>query len=189
VGFPFFVLCLIALPLWVLFRLYRLRTPGNRLSKRREFLLLTFLVYLIALATLTLTPNRSDRLRDDGLATIELKPNPASLACNSPHMQEVPNARMFCMQNAVGNVLLFFPLGFLIPLIWARVRFWRGLQIALALSVGIELAQYASWWWETYRAVDVNDVFLNMLGAFLGLTLVNLLRLLGGNRQPAIVAS
>ena len=104
-------------------------------------------------------------------------------------MQEVPNARMFCMQNAVGNVLLFFPLGFLIPLIWARVRFWRGLQIALALSVGIELAQYASWWWETYRAVDVNDVFLNMLGAFLGLTLVSLLRLLGGNRQHAFVAS
>jgi glycopeptide antibiotics resistance protein len=81
--------------------------------------------------------------------------------------------------------MLFFPLGILLPLVWKRLRFWRAIQIAIALSCSIELLQYLSSAWGSYRSADVNDVILNVLGASLGLALVSLLRLRPGTR-PAV---
>jgi glycopeptide antibiotics resistance protein len=184
VGFPFLILSVIALPCWLVFRLYRLRTSGHPLSARREILLLTVVVYLLGLATLTLTPNRSERLRAEATVGIELYPNLASLTCSSAILPRAPNARTFCVQNAAGNVLLFFPLGILLPLVWTRLRFWRGIQVAIALSISIELVQYLS----SYRSADVNDVILNGLGACLGLVLVYLLRLRQGTRSAVLGA-
>jgi glycopeptide antibiotics resistance protein len=169
----------------LVFRLYRHRTRGQPLSLRHEILLLTFVAYLAGLAAVTLTPNRSSRVRAEGRGGIQMQPRLASLTCSSASLPEDPRARGFCMRNARGNVLLFFPLGVLLPLIWRRLRFWRGVQIAVALSLGIELAQYASSAWGSYRAADVNDFILNVLGASLGLALVFLVRLRGGSR-PAV---
>lgn len=180
VGLPFLILSVIALPCWLVFRFYRLRTLGHPLSARREFLLLTVVVYLLGLAILTLTPNRSSRLRAEATVGIELRPNLASLTCSSALLPRAPNARAFCAQNAAGNVLLFFPLGILLPLVWRRLRFWRGIQIAIALSFSIELVQYLSSAWGSHRSADVNDVILNVLGACLGLVLMYLLRLRQG---------
>ncbi|HEU4749196.1 MAG TPA: VanZ family protein [Gemmatimonadaceae bacterium] len=179
VGFPFLILSAIALPCWLVFRLYRLRTIERPLSARREILLLTAVVYLLGLATLTLTPNRGSRSRAEATVGIELHPNLASLTCSSASLPRAPNARMFCVQNAAGNFLLFFPLGILLPLVWRHLRFWRGIQIAIALSISIELLQYLS----SYRSADINDVILNGLGASLGLVLVYLLRLRQGTRS------
>lgn len=183
VGVPFLILSVIALPCWLVFRLYRLRTLGHPMSAHREILLLTVVVYLLCLATLTLTPNRSSRLRAEATVGIELHPNLASLTCSSAILPRAPNARAFCVQNAAGNVLLFFPLGILLPLVWSHLRFWRAIQIAIALSFSIELAQYLSSAWGSYRSADVNDVILNVLGACLGLVLVYLLRLRQGTRS------
>jgi len=182
--FPFFVLSAIAVPCWLIFQLYRLRTPGHRLSFRREILLLTFVVYLCGLATATLIPNHNSRLAAEAAVGIDLHPNLASLTCSSATLPRGSTARAFCVHNAKGNVMLFFPLGILIPLVWRRLRFWRGIQIAIAISVSIELVQYLSRAWSN-RTADVNDVILNVLGAGLGLVLVFLLRLLRGTR-PAV---
>jgi glycopeptide antibiotics resistance protein len=180
--FPFLVLSAIAVPCWLVFRLYRLRTPGHRLSFRREILLLTFVVYLSGLATATLLPNHNSRVAAEAAVGIDIHPNLASLTCSSATLPKGSTARAFCLHNARGNVMLFFPLGILIPLVWRRLRFWRGIQIAVAVSVSIELVQYLSRAWSN-RNADVNDVVLNVLGASLGLALVFLLRLLRGNRQ------
>ena len=185
VALPFLVLSAIALPLWLVFRLYRRRTRGHALSARREILLLTVVVYLLCLATLTLTTNGSSRVRAEATTGMELRPNLTSLTCPSANLPGTPNARAFCVQNAAGNVALFFPLGILLPLVWSRLRFWRGIQIAIGLSIGIELVQYLSRAWGSYRSADVNDVVLNTLGACLGLALVALLRLRHGAR-PAV---
>ena len=185
VGFPFLILSAIALPCWLVFRLYRRRTLGHPLSARREILLLTVVVYILCLVTLTLTPNGSPRLRAAATGGIELRPNLASLTCSSASLPSAPNARTFCVQNAVGNVLLFFPLGIFLPLVWRHLRVWRGMQIAIAFSISIEIVQYLSSAWGSYRSADVNDVILNGLGGSLGLALVYLLRLREGTR-PAV---
>ncbi len=183
-AFPFLVLSAIVVPCWLVFRLYRLRTPGHRLSFPREILLLTFVVYLCGLAVATLIPNHNSRLAAEAAMGIDLRPNLASLTCSSAILPRGSTARAFCLHNAKGNVMLYFPLGILIPLVWRRLRFWRGIQIAVALSISIEIVQYFSRAWSN-RSVDVNDVILNVVGACLGLVLVSLLRLLQGSR-PAV---
>jgi glycopeptide antibiotics resistance protein len=174
--FPFLVACAIVVPCWLIFRLYRRRNPGNRISFLREILLLIFVAYLACLAVATLTPNRSSRMLAAGRGGIQLRPNLASLTCSSASMPEGSTARGFCEHNARGNVMLFFPLGILIPLLWTHIRFRRGILIAIAVSISIEIVQYLSSSLGSYRAVDINDVVLNVIGASLGLMLVSVLR-------------
>ena len=185
---PILVLSGIVVPCWLVFRLYRHRTRGQPASLPREILLLIFVVYLAGLASATLTPNRSSRLRADGTGGVELRPSLASLTCATANMPAGSRARGFCVRNAAGNVMLFFPLGILLPLVWRRLRFWTGVQVAIALSLSIELLQYLSSALGTYRAADVNDFILNVFGACLGFAFVSPLRLRPGARPAVPVA-
>jgi glycopeptide antibiotics resistance protein len=70
------------------------------------------------------------------------------------------------LAGAAGNVALFLPLGFLLPLLAPRLdRLWRTVGTGLALSAAIELSQVA---FPGVRRADVNDVLLNTLGAAVG---------------------
>jgi glycopeptide antibiotics resistance protein len=181
---PILVVSSIVVPCWLGFRLYRRRTAGQRPTFGREALLVTLVVYLSGLAAVTLTPNQSSRVMAEGTGGVDLRPSLASLTCSSA-MLPGGSDRGFCIRNARGNVMLFFPLGILIPLISTRLRFWTGVHIALAISFGIELVQYLSSAWGSYRAADINDIILNVSGACLGLAMVFLLRRLRATR-PAV---
>jgi glycopeptide antibiotics resistance protein len=186
--FPFLVAGAVAVPLWLVFRVSRLRARRQPVSFLREMLLLIFVLYLAGLASATLTPNRSSRLVAAGRGGVELRPNLGSLTCSSASLPEGSTAQGFCMHNARGNAMLFFPLGILLPLVWRRLRFRNGILIAAGVSVSIELLQYFSSALGSYRAVDVNDSILNVLGATLGLALVFLLRWRPGGRRAALPA-
>ena len=68
------------------------------------------------------------------------------------------------LPNALLNVLLFLPLGLLLPLIWERFREARyTLLYELSLSACIELTQLF-----TYRTTDVDDLLTNLTGTCLG---------------------
>jgi glycopeptide antibiotics resistance protein len=189
--FPFLAVSAIAVPCWLAFRIYRVHASGRRISVYREVLLLIVVLYLSGLAPATLAPNHNPRLRNEPMAGIELRPSLTVLTCSAASLPSGSRERHFCMYNAKGNIALFFPLGLLIPLVWPRLRFWKGLQVAVALSVSIEIAQLFSRAWGSYRAADINDVVLNVVGASLGMALVFLLRSLRGSRSavPQGVAS
>ena len=65
----------------------------------------------------------------------------------------------------IANVLMFVPLGFLLPILW-RQAWWRPLLTALAATLCIELVQPFF-----DRSFDVDDILLNFAGAVLGLLL------------------
>ena len=174
---PILDLTLVVVPGWSVLRLYRHRSRGHPLSFQREALLLIFVVYLSGLAAVTLSRNQNRLPAEAATAEVELRPDLASLTCSSASLPTGSSARSFCVRNARGNVMLFFPLGILIPRVWKRVRFRRGIQIAIALSISIEVIQHISRAFGSHRSPDVNDVILNGLGAGLGLVLVSLLRL------------
>jgi glycopeptide antibiotics resistance protein len=70
------------------------------------------------------------------------------------------------LAGAAGNVALFLPLGFLLPLLTPRLdRAWRTVGVGFGLSSAIELSQVA---FPGVRRADVNDVLLNTLGTALG---------------------
>jgi glycopeptide antibiotics resistance protein len=69
-------------------------------------------------------------------------------------------------------VLLFAPLGFLLPLLVPAVRrWWQVLAVGAGSSLCIELYQLA---WPGVRRASVDDVLLNALGALLGFTALRL---------------
>lgn len=75
------------------------------------------------------------------------------------------------LRAVAGNIVLFLPLGALLPLIERKNScFWRCLLIALLCSVCIELSQYLLGLGVgyRYRNVDVDDLLLNTLGGALG---------------------
>lgn len=70
------------------------------------------------------------------------------------------------------NIVLFLPLGFLLPLIWPENdRLGRVLLFGAALSLVIELSQLLN-----IRSTDIDDLLLNTLGALLGFLLFRLYR-------------
>jgi glycopeptide antibiotics resistance protein len=74
------------------------------------------------------------------------------------------------IQQLLGNVVMFVPLGFLLPLLSTRYRrFAMTAAVGLSASVGIELVQLAMrLTLISRRSVDVDDVILNVTGACLG---------------------
>ncbi len=74
--------------------------------------------------------------------------------------------RLATLAGAAGNVLLFVPLGFLVPLVLPRLdRRWRVLTVGAGVSLLIELAQLPM---PGVRRADVNDLLLNVAGTALG---------------------
>ena len=69
------------------------------------------------------------------------------------------------VENLAGNVLVFIPLGFLLPLISdEHRRFTEVLLNAFTFVLGIEVFQLFS----AFGAFDVDDILLNCLGAAIG---------------------
>ena len=68
------------------------------------------------------------------------------------------------IRTYILNIIMFMPLGFLLPLIWEKFRntvkvFYTGLVFSLA----IEVCQLFN-----HRATDIDDLMMNSLGAILG---------------------
>lgn len=74
--------------------------------------------------------------------------------------------------QVLGNVLLYLPLGLLLPMVWRRGSWWRVTGAGLALSLVTELLQPV-----VGRSFDVDDLITNTLGTMLGYLLFALARL------------
>ena len=83
----------------------------------------------------------------------------------SPNINLEPFLYMFSDKRSTPlNVVLFLPLGFLLPILWADFRsVWKTVFVGLLTSLTIELLQIF-----TFRATDVNDLMTNTLGTLLG---------------------
>ncbi len=176
IAFPFLVLSAVVVPLWLAIRFFRYRKSSETVRFGREVLLLIFIFYLVAVISATLSPNRNSRLRTDDVSSVRLIPDVGAMTCMSPDLRTGSNANAFCIQNSIGNVLLFLPFGFLVPVIWKRLRLSTVFIVAVSFSVGIELSQLATRAIGSYRSTDVNDVILNAVGASCGVLICFLLR-------------
>lgn len=62
------------------------------------------------------------------------------------------------------NIIMFMPLGFLLPLIWEKFRnITKVFCAGLGFSLAIEVCQLFN-----HRATDIDDLMMNSLGAILG---------------------
>lgn len=77
---------------------------------------------------------------------------------------DIFNSPVVYIINTILNVILFMPLGFLLPTIWKEYRsIKKTVFMGLAISVIIELLQIF-----TFRVTDIDDLITNTLGTFWG---------------------
>lgn len=136
----------ILLPVIVTFQI----TLWKPVSLRRKIWMIILGLYLAAVFSVVGIPN---------IKYIGIEPQ-----FNLIPIVDIVNAPFGYMKNTVLNILLFLPLGFLLPVIWKE--FWnlkRTAVFGFVLSLAIELSQIF-----TYRLTDVDDLITNTFGAILG---------------------
>jgi glycopeptide antibiotics resistance protein len=73
------------------------------------------------------------------------------------------------VRNLAGNILVFLPMGMLLPAITNKLRSYKKIAIcSVLLSLSIELTQLLL----KVGSFDIDDLILNTLGGILGYTLV-----------------
>ncbi|MEG0383526.1 VanZ family protein [Solibacillus cecembensis] len=74
---------------------------------------------------------------------------------------------MIAFYNLAGNIILFIPFGFFIPLLFKKLRGWIKMHIvALSIPLFIECTQYF-----IGRSIDIDDVLLNAIAIVIGFIL------------------
>lgn len=68
------------------------------------------------------------------------------------------------LKNTILNIILFVPLGIMLPFLWRKFRTLRATMLfGFGMSLSIEILQIL-----TYRATDINDLIANTFGTVLG---------------------
>ena len=90
----------------------------------------------------------------------------------------------YSMVEAVANVLLFVPLGFLAALLLPARRWWLALLLCMALTLGAEVFQEL---FLPRRQGTIQDVVNNSAGALLGVVAAAAVRLLRALRLRVLL--
>lgn len=122
---------------------------------KKNYLLIGFACYMTALIFVTLfTHNYYTYGRSSNL-----------IIFSSIRLMLRSGSSALILKNIVGNVLLFLPLGFLLPLIIrSKQGFAWQLLFGVLVSLAIELCQYLF----AARIFDIDDILLNTLGTVFG---------------------
>ncbi len=83
------------------------------------------------------------------------------------------------VNNILGNILLFLPLGLYLPYLLKDDRLLKNITIIIAASAIAEIVQYAF----MLGASDVDDLMLNTLGGFAGIMVYRLIERLAKSRR------
>lgn len=126
-----------------------------------------FGIYLIGAISVTVFPFYIGEPNPDFLRNLNLVPFNFG-SC----FQEMPE---YCVKDIFRNILLAIPFGFLVPFIF-RIKPKHAVSAILAIGCCFEFIQLimAFILRNSFRAVDINDVIFNTLGAFIGYLLFKL---------------
>ena len=84
-------------------------------------------------------------------------------------------------KQIVGNFIMLLPLGIFLPLLYKRIsNFFLVLVVSFLVSTTIELLQLVT----SFRSADVDDIFLNTLGACTGFIIYQLILLTVKSFKP-----
>ena len=131
------------------------RAKGIREPRLRQWMILVLSVYVAGVFFFTGAGTVYD-IRQYGLDAM------ATQANLSPFTDKSIDIVAYLL-----NVVLFLPLGFLLPLLWPKQdKLWKILLAGVAFSLLIELSQLLN-----IRNSDIDDLLLNTLGAIAGFAL------------------
>lgn len=151
------------LPIILIFRLlmvYLLKRCGYRTGIEHEAGTMVFIMCLLALAMTTISFTLSQILRGvvsslGGFNLIPLKGIGAILRSSDLG---------YILVNLLGNIMMFVPIGFFLPLLWQRMNSMKiTVLVCFFISLFIEVLQLFG-----MRGTDVDDLILNTAGGLVG---------------------
>lgn len=147
------------------FRCRRLAGRGLKTGIWHEAGLACFCMFLVGLLWLTVLPEilweeGHILFRFEGLGEINLKP---FVIFTHSRILAQRGVKSYFLINFWGNILMFMPIGLFPALLWRGGRWWTGVLGGMCLSLAIELCQIP-----IHRGTDIDDLWLNTLGAALG---------------------
>jgi glycopeptide antibiotics resistance protein len=173
---------IIGIPIWLLLKIIviyynKRKRKGIGISLKREALLLIFYAYLLCVMSITLLPiyiigehNANIWLHVNLIPVVGTIKEIAQTTANNPYMIRIWN------RNIVGNAILLLPMGILLPLLWSKFRkVGRVTLFAFLFSLSIETLQLLFILLGNIgRTFDVDDILLNTLGGFIGVSLYSI---------------
>ena len=163
-----YMLC--AIPIIVLIRIFcitRLKKKGIQANWLHEVGILLFFMFAVGVASQTMIPKLEFGIVSSGIVNRNLF-GEINLILGKVFVDTyrecfVNHYPLYFVINFVGNICLFLPIGFGIPLLWKNISAKRVILIGLLSSLCIELCQFPQ-----ARGTDIDDLWINTLGVIIG---------------------
>ena len=158
-------------------RFVRAKKAKRKFFCLKEFFVVMFQVYLTLLISVTLFPLRiGDRNVDLFVNFIPIVNSVKDIIKDITTENETWFYIKFWLTNLLGNIILLSPLAVLVPILSKKFRSLKSVVIlCFCTSCFIEFLQYVSLFVGNSRSVDIDDVILNTLGAFIGFGIFKIL--------------
>lgn len=167
---------LVLIPVWIIIRIASFRVKkanGTEFLLKREIVLSVFFIYILCLTGVTLLPLSIAFDENNHWFSVNLIPVIGTVkevikTTTDPNMPDY--MVKFWIMNIVGNAMLLFPIGVMMPALWNKYNSMFKITIsAFCLSLSIEILQLASVYIGNFgRAFDIDDILLNTVGAAIG---------------------
>jgi glycopeptide antibiotics resistance protein len=157
------------------------RKTRNKSANEYIILIALFMIYLIALFMITL-------FKDPNMDPLDARRhNLIPFATIVGYLRNVARGNIIVgIPNLLGNLIMFFPLGYLTAVLSPKMRKLSAIFIlALVFSATIETFQFLL----ACGSADVDDVILNTIGALAGLGVCALISKFSEPKKHAILIS
>lgn len=161
--FPFMIL---VIPIFIVVRIlfYKINKKV-KINLKREVLMLMFYMFLVGLYSQAITGSFS--IKNINLNKINIIPFKIFIDT----YQEIfinENINYFII-SFLGNIMIFIPIGLLVPIIW-KLKDKTVILIGFLISLSIELSQLF-----LNRGTDIDDLLFNTFGTIIGLVIYKII--------------
>ena len=154
----------------------------RRISGLNFVYLLFFTIYISSLISVTIFPFPIQKFLIETMIEdqLGLKHNfiPFKIFYDAMSIGSLSFGLAILLKQVVGNIILFLPMGFVLPIIFTNIQTIRKvILIGFLASLSIELLQALAGIWigYNYRAADIDDLIFNVLGTVIGFLIWKLL--------------
>lgn len=152
--------------IWAIFRI-RFYIKNKPINKLREVFINLFFIYFLILVNLTIFKYGELMLDFDISFYINYIPFVETIKMFTNDFADIHTA----LYNVIGNILLFIPLGFCIPLFFnTKNKLSKVILYGFTASLTIEVLQI----FMPFNTTDIDDIIFNTFGAILGFIIFNI---------------
>ena len=163
---------IITVPIYLIIRFILLNKNKSKVNWYREIALFIFVLFIVGLSSQTIIPKFENGVNGFSIVKSGIHETnliPFKVIVETYNEVFVNGYFNYFLINFLGNIIMFMPIGFFIPLLW-NVSNKKVVIIGFCFSLFIEICQLF-----LTRGTDVDDLMLNTIGVILGLLLYRLL--------------